>query len=136
MAICYEVERFVSSRPSTERQRVATVLKDLRQKAGISQEELAPRVGLTLAGYRPYERGKRDLSFEQVPVFAGALNVTAAELLTLIGLPGMSLRSVHAAEAGALVEQAPPPVAEEMLAVLRSMTRIASAATQSADGPR
>lgn len=66
--------RPVSESPQEPRyQRVADTLRDLRVSAGITQEELARRVNLTLSGYRTYEQGKRDLKAEQIEIFAAAL---------------------------------------------------------------
>ena len=80
-------EEYVPSRQQTgsseERRRVATVLREGRQKLGLSQEEFAKRVGLSYAGYRPYEQSKRALSTEQIPQFAEALEITEAELGTI-----------------------------------------------------
>ena len=114
--------------PSPQRRQVASVLKELRQAAKLSQEELAPRVGLTLAGYRPYEQGRRDLSMEQLPVFAEALAVSRHELAARLGLEGAILHSVYATEVGELFERIPDDeVRADLMAAIRAMARLALA---------
>lgn len=136
MAICFEVESVpsrISGSPSPERQRVAEVLRVLRQGLGLSQEAMAQRVGLSYAGYRPYEQGRRELSMEQIPVFADALEITRPELASRLGLSQVELHSVYAAEFEQLIEQvADDEVKEELMRAVRAMARVASA-TSSAD---
>lgn len=59
---------------------VAKALSDLRKLAKLTQEEMAHAVGLTLSGYRTYEQGKRNLSQDQIPLYARALRVPIEEL--------------------------------------------------------
>lgn len=127
MPITLVVEPYaVPPRPSQQRRLVADVLRELRNQAGISQEDLAPRVGLTLAGYRPYEQGKRDLSGEQIPVFAEALQVSRAELAARLGLGAPEIRSVYAAEVTELLSKVDDDAArEDLMNAIRAMARIA-----------
>lgn len=60
--------------------RVAAMLKAFRKRAGLTQEQIAPLVGLSFAGYRPYERGERDLTMVQIEAFAQAFGVPVSEI--------------------------------------------------------
>lgn len=77
-----DLEFQIVPRPGRERAypRVADMLIELRKRADITQEEMARRVGLTLSGYRTYEQGRRNLSQDQIPVYARALGVPIFEV--------------------------------------------------------
>lgn len=125
MAICLEVGRPLPSR-SPERARIGQVIKGRRKDLGISQEAMAQRVGLSYAGYRPYERGERDLKSEDLPAWADALELTRAELANRLGLGATNIRSVYAEEVGALLEQVEDPdVAQEIMEAVRLIARLA-----------
>lgn len=53
----------------------------LRQRAGLSQEQLADHCGLHRTYVGSVERGERNISLLNIHVMAEALNVSAAELL-------------------------------------------------------
>ena len=74
------------SKPTSDGLRVAETLKDLRRAANLTQEKLAARVNLTLAGYRPYERGQRTLTVKQIRTFAEAFGVAPETLADRLGL--------------------------------------------------
>jgi transcriptional regulator with XRE-family HTH domain len=57
------------------------ILKDKRMKEGLSQEELAFRSGLHRTYAGSVERGERNLSLENIFVFARALNCHAKDLI-------------------------------------------------------
>lgn len=57
------------------------VLRERREAAGISQEQLADRAGLHRTYVSLIERGKRTASIEVVRKFAKALGVSMAELI-------------------------------------------------------
>lgn len=57
-------------------------VKELRNKLGISQEELAYIVGLDRTYITSVERGKRNISIVNIEKLAKALNVTLAEFFT------------------------------------------------------
>lgn len=128
MAICLLPERvLVPSHPSPQRRLVADVLRELRRQANLSQEEFAPRVGLSLAGYRPYEQGKRDLSGEQLPVFAEALQVSRAELAARLGLAAPEIDTIYAAEVQELLQHVKDDAArEDLMNAIRAMARVAA----------
>ena len=73
MAVC--VAEITLAARTPEGLRIAAVFKQLREMSGLTQEQVAERAGLTLAGYRPYEQGKRQMRTEQIAVFAEAFGV-------------------------------------------------------------
>lgn len=60
---------------------VGTNLTRIRKSCGLSQEELAERAGLHRTYVSGIERGKRNVSVENLFVLAKALRVAPAELL-------------------------------------------------------
>ncbi len=56
-------------------------VRELRQAAGLSQEAFAERCDLDRTYISGIERGKRNVSLENLKVLASALNVTLSELL-------------------------------------------------------
>lgn len=62
--------------------RVGLRVKQLRNKLGISQEELADRVGLNRTYITSVESGKRNISIINVEKLANCLNVSLAEFFT------------------------------------------------------
>lgn len=64
--------------------RVRAALRALRKAAGLTQEATAHAFGLTFAGYRPYERGERDLTLSQVETFAAIFGVPVSEMVRRI----------------------------------------------------
>ena len=57
-------------------------VKELRNRLGISQEELAYRAGLDRTYITSVECGKRNISIVNIEKIAKALNVTLAELFS------------------------------------------------------
>lgn len=108
-----------AERIAAERQRISAAFKALREKSGLTQEEVAHRVGLTLSGYRPYERGARRLNTEQFDLFAEAFGVPSDELRSYFGISPHGLRETQLSpEMQRRVEQLadlPPDVAEAAL---------------------
>lgn len=60
------------------------LVRKYRHKLGISQEELAFRSGLHRTYVGSVERGERNLSLENIFVFAKALSCNAGDLLPQI----------------------------------------------------
>ncbi len=57
-------------------------VKELRQRGGYSQEELASRSGLHRTYMSDIERGERNVSVENIGKIAKALGVKPSELLS------------------------------------------------------
>ncbi len=53
----------------------------LRNKKGVTQQQVADGLGITEVGYRNYERGRRKPSFDILPAIADFFNVSADYLL-------------------------------------------------------
>ena len=54
---------------------MGTKIKDLREKAGMTQTELADRLGLSKSVISAYEKGIRNPSFKVLPLLAQTFNV-------------------------------------------------------------
>ena len=59
---------------------LGAAVRELRQEAGFTQEELAHRAGLTTGTLSVIERGRANPTWATVRALAAALGVTAAEL--------------------------------------------------------
>jgi LuxR family transcriptional regulator, maltose regulon positive regulatory protein len=71
-------------------------LRRYRESAGLSQEELAERAGLTAKGISALERGERQRPYPQtVRALAEALNLSDADRSALIGAVPRRARSEH-----------------------------------------
>lgn len=57
--------------------RFAELLRELREKAGLTQQQLADRAGLPVTSLRNHEQGQRSPSWAAVVKIAKALGVTA-----------------------------------------------------------
>ncbi|MDD2736272.1 MAG: helix-turn-helix transcriptional regulator [Desulfuromonadaceae bacterium] len=57
-------------------------LKQLRQRAGVSQEKLAELVGVSTFQLQKYESGQNMLNTKKLQLLAGALSVSVQELFT------------------------------------------------------
>ena len=62
-------------------------LKDLREDADKSQEDVAKIIGTTQSYYAQYENGKRAIPFERVVVLAKYYNVSLDYIAGLIDTP-------------------------------------------------
>lgn len=60
---------------------LGTLVREKRQALGISQEELAFRSGLHRTYVGSVERGERNISLENIFIFAKALECTPAKLI-------------------------------------------------------
>lgn len=67
--------------------RLSAVLKAIRQARGWKQREVADRWGMTVDGYRPYEQGRRQLRWSQIPRLAKALELPEHDLAQRLGMP-------------------------------------------------
>ena len=62
-------------------------LRDLREDADKSQEEIAGVIGTSQSNYAQYESGKRAIPFERVVVLARYYNVSLDYIAGLIDTP-------------------------------------------------
>jgi transcriptional regulator with XRE-family HTH domain len=87
----------------------AEKLKQLREKAGLTQSALASATGLGLGTIRDYEQGKKEPTLRSAARLAAALGATVEEFVgTLDAEPGQSApRSM-----GRPPKPAPPPAGE------------------------
>ncbi|HEX8751909.1 MAG TPA: helix-turn-helix transcriptional regulator, partial [Solirubrobacterales bacterium] len=63
-------------------------IRAARQRAGVTQEELARRLGMSTKGYRAYESTREPVP-ERLAQIADALGISLAELLVDDGLAGV-----------------------------------------------
>ena len=68
----------VVSRHAPDLRALGQVLRSLRREAGMTQEQLSFRTGMTTALISDAENGKRNLSFESVERILSALGVAWA----------------------------------------------------------
>lgn len=130
MAICYDVERPLArqQQPTPEGLHIADVFKKLRGEAGLTQEDVAREIDLTLSGYRPYEQGKRQLRTEQIPMFARAFKVSVESLSVHLGLSAADVQQVRVSECAELMGQLegePPEVIETVMRFWRESIEFA-----------
>lgn len=64
-----------------EKENIGTKIKEARQAAGITQAELADRIGSATITIRQYETGKRTPRLEQIRRIALELNTTVSDLV-------------------------------------------------------
>jgi transcriptional regulator with XRE-family HTH domain len=72
----------------TEEHDLPARIRAARERAGVTQEELARRLGMSTKGYRAYE-SHRHPTPERIQAIADALEITTAELLVDDGLSGI-----------------------------------------------
>jgi len=68
-------------------------IKVLREKAGLSQQEVAKTVGVAKSTYSLYEAGKREPDVLKIKAIALALNTTPDDLLDIKNSPLSELDS-------------------------------------------
>lgn len=61
---------------------LAEKLKLMRKKAGLTQKEVADKLGITYQSYGQYERGLRNPKYTSIEKIASALNCDISEILT------------------------------------------------------
>lgn len=69
------------------RDEIMTKLKELREKRGLSQRELADVTGISVRTLQDYEQGRKSLrsaSFERVYILVKALQISFEELFDLV----------------------------------------------------
>jgi transcriptional regulator with XRE-family HTH domain len=68
------------ARPSSPDPRLAEAVRELRQRADLSQEAVAHAAGLTVSAYARIERGEANPTWTTVAQIAQALHVSLGEL--------------------------------------------------------
>lgn len=81
-----EVGAAVASRKTDEGVRMGAILESLRREQGLTQQELAARLPMSLEGYRNYAKGYGRISRNTLPKWARALNIPAPELAKRLGI--------------------------------------------------
>lgn len=116
------------TQPTPEGRQIADAFKKLRSEAGMTQEDVARKIDMTLSGYRPYEQGRRQLRTEQIPMFARAFRVSVEHLSASLGLSTAATHDIRIAECADILGQLegePPEVADTILRWLRESVEIA-----------
>lgn len=81
-------------------------IRELRTRAGLTQEQLAARSGITWHYTSAIERGTRGATLETLAAIAEALNVSLSELFVGVGRPlPRELKRLDAALAGLSPEE-------------------------------
>ncbi len=70
-------------------QRVGQRVKAARYDAGLTQEQVAQRVGLTRSSIANLEAGRQDMSISRLALIAAAVNLSLADLIRPEDLPPM-----------------------------------------------
>jgi len=60
----------------------ATLIKNLRQKKGASQQEIADKIGVSRVSYIAIEQGKKDLSLREAGALSELFDITLEDLLS------------------------------------------------------
>ena len=61
-------------------------LKELRKKAGISQEKFALKIGMDRTYYASVEAGRRNIALQNIKKIADGFGVTLSELFKDVGI--------------------------------------------------
>jgi transcriptional regulator with XRE-family HTH domain len=74
------------SRETEDHQRLSELLRRLRRQAGLTQRDLADRLGVRQEWVSRYEVGERRLDVIELARVAHALGTTAIEIIERLGL--------------------------------------------------
>ena len=74
------------SRETEDHQRLSELLRRLRRQAGLTQRDLADRLGVRQEWVSRYEVGERRLDVIELAEVAHALGTTAVEIIERLGL--------------------------------------------------
>lgn len=122
-----------SEKRKPEFPRVADALRATRQAHNLTQEEMAPILGLSFAGYRPYERGERDLTQSQIEKIATELGVPISEITARLWPEDSRIVQMRfSADWDELQRQTaslPEPIREQVLRAYRQSLEIANASS-------
>jgi transcriptional regulator with XRE-family HTH domain len=103
-----QASRVASAAPKVDTENIGQRIARLRKERGLTQKQLAEKVGIIQVLVSDYEKGKLRLHAEMVVRFAQALGVKTDELLGLTG------------------NVSEPGVAKPDLKIMRRLNRIAS----------
>ena len=68
---------------------IGEAIKDARIKAGMTQAELAERLGISPQAVSQYERGKKNPRLSTIQKFADALGIDVSDLLDVVKIFSM-----------------------------------------------
>lgn len=68
-------------------------IKELRERKGVSQQELAETLSVARSNISKYEQGKLDLSTEMMIAFSEYFNVSIDYLLCITDIPTHSIKT-------------------------------------------
>lgn len=114
--------------------RVAEALRAIRKLRDLTQEDMAPVLGLSFAGYRPYERGDRDLTRSQIEMIATGTGVSVFQIMRLLWPPSDDSDESHRTyrfsgdldEIQREVEDLPDELAERVIRNFKAALEIAN----------
>lgn len=121
----------MKSRKSAEVARMGRELASLRRGRGLTQARLAERLGLSVEGYRMYEKGYTRVRADNLPRWARALDMPAPALAAQLDIPlGVDPdASALAREVGTLLG---PDEADEIDAIVRELAPLPPSARRRA----
>ena len=123
-----------SARSTDDGRRVAAVLRAVRRERGLTQQQVADGWGLTVDGYRPWERGERSLRVSQLPSLAQALGVSEDDLAGRLGMAPQLTQYAFTPEMTEILHELstlPPEMADQLLAMWRHSLQITRLAQKS-----
>ena len=68
--------------PTTRPGRYSNNLRPLRERAGLTQEQVAARIGWDINTYGAKERGERRINLDEIPILAPAVEAEPGEILS------------------------------------------------------
>lgn len=107
-------------RDPTLQQALAARLREIRTRAGWSQEALAAAIGVAPNNISHYETGKKALTIGTLAAISHAFGVTLAELVDLrAGIPSARAPATGAEELATIYEQLTPADQELVVGLAR-----------------
>lgn len=94
-------------------------IKKRRNKAGLTQKELAQRAGLSVKTYQRIEQGRADMRFSQYRAILRALSVSDLD----ISLDTMEVREIAVHDLTASVRLLPSSLKTQMVNLIAEMYR-------------
>lgn len=130
-----------NTRTTPDGRRLSIALRTLRKRRGLTQQQVADGWGITVDGYRPWERGERHLRIDQIPRLATALKVSEDELRRELDLvsdvdPDALTERRFSSDLESIrreVEALPEHLGERVIRNFRTALEIATAAERARD---